>query len=134
MNEKVKLIILAKGNIISSSQQKMAKANHVNVISTPYSVFEICNKIILTNYINLLSTTDKPISLDTHSYYSDFIDLIKSNNYTTYPVVNNRGMCLGLINTNMVDDYLKKQVILVDHNSYEESIDGLKEAEILDIL
>lgn len=134
LNEKVKLIILAKGNIISGSQQKIAKANRVNVISTPYSVFEICNKIILTNYINLLSTTDKPISLDTHSYYSDFIDLMKSNSYTTYPVVNNKGICLGLINTNMVDDYLKKQVILVDHNSYEESIDGLKEAEILEII
>jgi manganese-dependent inorganic pyrophosphatase len=34
----------------------------------------------------------------------------------------------------MVSDYKKKDVILVDHNSYEESIDGLHEANILEIV
>lgn len=33
-----------------------------------------------------------------------------------------------------IDDHQKKQAILVDHNEYEQSVDGLNEAEIVEII
>ena len=134
IKNKVKLIILTKGRNLSKKEIELANKNNVNVIESNYSGYDICNKIVLSNYVSLLNINDQPIALDVNSYYSDFVNLIKRYPYTTYPVVNSDNVCLGMINTNMISDYKKKDVILVDHNSYEESIDGLHEANILEIV
>ena len=130
----VNLIVLTKGKKLTDDELKLANNNKVNIISSSYTGFEICNKIILTNYAYILDSTDNLISLNEHSYYSDFLTIMKKNHYTTYPVVNSDNVCLGVLDINMINDYKKKDVILVDHNSYEESIDGLNEANILEIV
>ena len=134
INKHVRLIILTKGKKLTEEELKLAKENKVNIIASSYSGFEICNKIVLSNYVDILNITDNPLSLEVHSYYSDFINLMKKNTYTTYPVVNSDNICLGVLTTSMINDYKRKDVILVDHNSYEESIDGLDEANILEIV
>ncbi len=134
IKNKVKLIILTKGRNLSKKEIEFAKINSVNVIESNYSGYDICNKIILANYVSLMDISDNLISVDINSYYSDFLNLMKRYPYTSYPVVNSDNICLGVINTSMISDYKKKDVILVDHNSYEESIDGLEEANILEIV
>ena len=60
---------------------------------------------------------------------SDFINTAAKTKYTYYPIVNKEKKCLGIIKFADVGYHNKKKVILVDHNSYEQSVIGLNEAD-----
>ena len=53
--------------------------------------------------------------------------------YNNYPVVNEKGKCEGLIRITDIKEKIAK-VILVDHNEIEQSVTGIEEAEILEII
>ena len=55
-------------------------------------------------------------------------------NHSNYPVINNKDECLGLIRLTGPNNYEKQKVILVDHNNFSQSVDGLDEADILEII
>ncbi len=90
--------------------------------------------IILTNYIKVLIEDIKPVSFDRNDYVSDFLDITAKYKHTNYPVVNKENTCLGLIRIVNVNDSVKKKVILVDHNEKLQSVDGLEEAEIIEVV
>lgn len=134
IKSKVQLIILTKGKQVPKKLLNKAINNKVTIISSSYSSFDLCNKISLSNYIKTINTTTKPYTIDVDSYYSDFISLTKKLNYTNYPIVKKNKECVGVIRLIDASIYDKKKVILVDHNNYEQSVEGLVEAEILEIL
>ena len=80
----------------------------------------------------LLSTTFPIVALVT--LMNDGTD---DNNATPHPVavdVNDDGVCLGLIRITDINQKNRKQVILVDHNEASQSVEGLDEAEILEVV
>ena len=133
IDSKVQLIILTRNRTVPKKLLDKAIKNKVNIITSTYSSFELCNKLTLSNYIRLLNETSNPKTVDIHSYYSDFVSLSKKLNYTNYPIVNEKNECLGILRITDAAAYTKKKVILVDHNNYEQSVDGLQEAEILEV-
>jgi manganese-dependent inorganic pyrophosphatase len=54
--------------------------------------------------------------------------------YNNYPVVDEEGECKGLVRITDIKNKRRKQVILVDHNETEQSVTGLDEAEIIEIV
>ena len=54
--------------------------------------------------------------------------------YTSYPILNKKNECLGLIRITDIGNFEKKQVILVDHNNLEQSVPGIDEASIVEII
>ena len=67
-------------------------------------------------------------------YFTDFKMMTHKINHTNYPVINKKGECLGLIRLTGPNDYDKQKVILVDHNNLAQSVDGIEEADILEII
>ncbi|MEG1149838.1 MAG: putative manganese-dependent inorganic diphosphatase [Bacilli bacterium] len=130
----VKLIILPANNGIEDKLLKKAMKNKVSIIETSYTSFQIANKMLLSNYVKLINNTKTPITVNSEDYYSDFKQMTHKVNHTNYPVVNNKGECLGLIRLTGPNNYEKQKVILVDHNNLAQSVDGIEEAEILEII
>ena len=64
----------------------------------------------------------------------EVLDLANKKKYSNYPVVDNDGKCLGVFRVSMAYSRHPKQVILVDHNEKEQSVIGLDEAEIIEIV
>ena len=54
--------------------------------------------------------------------------------YRNYPVVDGQNHFLGLISRYNLLDMKRKKVILVDHNEKKQAVDGIEEAEILEIV
>lgn len=133
INKNINLLIIANNISLNEGQIKKIKENKLNVIVSNMTVLEISKKIVLTNYINNIKHISNPKTINVNSYYTDFLSLSKKANYNNYPVVKDSGVCLGVLKLSDIRNYEKKQVILVDHNNYEQSIDGLEEAEILEI-
>ena len=131
LDSKVQLIILTRNRVIPKKLLSKAIKNKVSVITSGYSSFELCNKLSLCNYVNILNETTTPKSISTHSFYSDYISQTKKFSFSNYPVINKKNECVGTLRAKDTIDYEKKRCILVDHNNYEQSVDGLNEAEIL---
>ena len=65
---------------------------------------------------------------------NDFIELANRTKFSNYPVIGKNNKCMGIIRLADIADKNKKKVILVDHNEPTQSVDGIEEAEILEIV
>ena len=129
----VKLIILTGNGEIKNEHLKLAMENKVNIIKTSLSALETSRLLPLTNYVSLV-INKQVITVNEYDYVDDFIKLINDTKRSNYPVINKYGECLGIIKYSNVHETHKKQVILVDHNELEQSVDGLDEADIIEII
>lgn len=134
VNKKVKLIIVVGNGLIKEEHIEIAKQNKVNIIRTPLDTYETAKKIGLTTYIKNIIKSDRAITFDQNDYYDDFIIKSSKLKFNNYPIIDKDNYCLGLIRITEITEKNKKKVILVDHNEFEQSVDGLDEAEILEIV
>ena len=134
IDSKVKLIILPLNVNVDKKIIKKAEKNKVNIIASEYDSFQIANKILLSNFIKSINLNRNPVTVNNEDYYTDFKNMAHRVNHSNYPIVNNKGECLGLIKLTGPNDYEKQKVILIDHNNFAQSVDGLDEADILEII
>ena len=134
IESKVKLIILPLNVNVDKKIIKKAEKNNINIIASEYDSFQIANKILLSNFIKNINMNKNPITVNNEDYFTDFKNMTHRVNHSNYPVVNNKGECLGLIRLTGPNNFEKQKVILVDHNNFAQSVDGLDEADILEII
>ena len=97
IESKVKLIILPLNVNVDKKIIKKAEKNNVNIIASEYDSFQIANKILLSNFIKNINMNKNPITVNNEDYFTDFKNMTHRVNHSNYPVVNNKGECLGLI-------------------------------------
>jgi len=134
IESKIKMIILSRNNKLSKELIDKAKENKVTIIRSKLSSFEIATIISLSNPVKIINNCPKPITVFDDDYYDEFELISRKSKHTNYPVINHKGDCLGLISLNSLNEYEKQKVILVDHNNFEQSVEGIEEAIILEII
>ncbi len=134
IENKIKLLILVDNLNIKEEYLNTAIKNKVNIIKTHFNTFMVSKLINLSKYAKDLLTENRNISFNENDYYDDFKEKCIRYGYNNYPIVDDKGTCLGLIRVTDIKNVNKKQVILVDHNDCNQSVDGLNEAEILEIV
>lgn len=130
----VKLIIMVGNGIIKEEHLEIAKQKKVNIIRTASTTFHTAKIIGLSNYVRILNGKDRPYTFDEDSYYDDFLAKTARLKHNNYPIIGKKGICKGLIRITEITEKRRKKVILVDHNSQEQSVDGLEEAEIIEVV
>ncbi len=134
INSGVRLIILVSKKILNKELMKKAEDNHINVISTIYTAYEVSKLMSYSNYIKNIVREEDIATFHELDYLSDFIEQSKKLKHTNYPILNSKGICTGLLTLTDCNHVDKKKVILVDHNNYSQSVDGLDEADILEVI
>ncbi|MFV0249799.1 MAG: putative manganese-dependent inorganic diphosphatase [Bacilli bacterium] len=134
INSKVKLIILTGNSNISDHHLEIAKKNNVNIIQTNFDTATTSKKIWLASNLSSILIKNDVITLKDTTEVNDFIEISRKNKYSNYPILNENNKCLGVLRTADINDAKKKKVILVDHNEADQSVDGLNEAEIIEII
>ena len=130
----VQLVILVGGCSMPEELIEIAKENKVSIIETPYTTFKTANTIKISNYIKTININKDPIKFYLHDYRNDFVDIANKYGHTNYPIVNRKNECLGMIRLIDINNYEKKKVILVDHNQKDQTVDGIDEAEIVEVI
>lgn len=134
IDSKIKLIIIVGNSELSNDLIEKAKLNKVNIIKTKYDSFHASKLIGLSNCISSILTNDRPYTFDENYYYDDFIAKTNKLKFNNYPIISKNGICKGLIRITEINEKNRKKVILVDHNEFEQSVEGLNEAEILEVV
>lgn len=134
VNNCASIIILTNGVQMKPEHLEIAKKNNVDVISTNYDGLTTANLVVLSNYIKDSLTKDEIIYINENDPLYEVLDMAAKKKYSNYPVINNQGECLGLFRVSMADNKTPKRVILVDHNEKEQSVIGLDEAELVEVV
>ena len=134
IDDNVKLIVVTGPEKITEENLKLAENNKVNVIKTNIDSFHTSKLICLSNKIGTLLVEDTSKIFRENDYYTDFIEATKKLKHNNYPILNNNDECLGLIRITEIINKNNKKVMLVDHQEKEQSVIGLDEANILEIV
>lgn len=134
VNNSASIIILTNGVEMKPEHLEIAKKNHVDVISTKYDGLTTSNLVVLSNYIKDKIKEEEIIYVNENDSLYDVLEMANKKQFSNYPIVNNSGKCLGIFRLSTAENNKPKKVILVDHNEKEQSVIGLDEAEIVEIV
>ena len=134
VNSKIKLLIVTGNGHIKDEHIEIARQNKVNIIRTEYDSFYTSKLIGLSNSISTIVNKDESKIFHENDYYDTFKESTKKLKHNNYPILNSKNECLGLLRITEILKVNKKKVMLVDHQEKEQSVDGLDEAEILEII
>mgnify|MGYP005792569623 FL=1 len=134
ISSKVSLIVLTNNCDLDEELLSLAKANKVSVISSALDTYNTCTQIALSNYVKTILVNQNPSVVHDLDYLTDFVADATKLGHTNYPILNKKNECLGVIRVTDIGNFEKKQVILVDHNNLEQSVPGIDEASIVEII
>lgn len=130
----IKLMILVNNVKLSNDLLEIAKKNKVNIVCVPMGTYKTSNMVKLCNYVKLININSAPVTFNVFDYRNDFIEISNKLGHTNYPIVNKKNVCLGMLRLVDSSEFERKQVILVDHNQQSQSVDGIDEASILEVI
>ncbi len=134
VESKIKLLIVTGNNEIKEKHIEIAKKNHVNIIRTALRTFNVVKVVGMCNYAETLMIRNDIVTVQEKDYVKDFIELSNKLRYSVFPVLNPIKECLGVVQIEDTINKHRKKVILVDHNEMDQSVEGLEEAEIVEIV
>lgn len=134
VNKGIKLLILTGNSTIKEEHLDIARKNKVNIIRTKFDTFKVNTVINLCNDIKRIIRKTTVSCMKENDFVTDFVEHANKTKYSYYPVIDNDNTCKGIIRLVNLGDVHRKNVILVDHNSLDQSAEGLNEANILEII
>lgn len=130
----VKLLIVTGPNTIQKEHIELARKNKVNIINTKHNTIIAARRFYLANKVSTIEYEKNILCINEHENVSDFMKIANKTRFSYYPVINEHEECTGILRLSDVAYDNKQKVILVDHNTYEQSAIGLDEADILEII
>ena len=129
------MLIVVTSSPISKTILKLAKDTDTTIIVTsitPLSVTRLIYQIPTIEHV--MQKVDKVEHFNINSTVQDVSKKIAKSRHRSYPVLDEEGKVVGAISRYHLFNYHKKQLILVDHNEYKQSIDEIEDGEILEII
>ncbi|NLK43484.1 MAG: putative manganese-dependent inorganic diphosphatase [Tissierellia bacterium] len=136
INSNVSLMIVTGNVDIDEDIIKLAEDKGVTLISTPHDTFTTSRLITQSIPISFVMTRENLVSFTLDDLVDNVKEKMSQTRYRSYPVIDddNNNKVVGLISRYHLISSMKKKVILVDHNERSQSVDGLEECEILEII
>jgi manganese-dependent inorganic pyrophosphatase len=134
LNLKVSLLIVTGSHELQGNLVELAKKNGVAVISTPHDSFTASRLIVQSIPVNYVMAKDNLVSFSNDELAEDIKDIMTETRYSSYPVLDENNKVIGTISRYHLISNHKKKVIQVDHNERGQSVHGLEDAEILEII
>lgn len=134
INSNISLMIITGNGNLDEDLVKLAVEKDITIISTPYDTF-MCSRLITQSIpIKYSMTTGNLIKFSLDDLVDDVKIQMSQTRYRGYPVVDDNDRVVGLLSRYHLISSMKKKIILVDHNERSQSVDGLEESEILEII
>lgn len=134
ITSKVQLIVITGNREIPEKYLIQAQEQNITMISVPYDSLYTTRVIDQCNYISKIMRSDNIVRFSEEEYLDEIKETMSQSHYRNYPVVNRDKKFLGFVSRKHILNPKRKQTIIVDHNEYTQSAEGLEESEILEII
>lgn len=127
-------IVVCEGANVSMTIRKMAEEHNCTVISSPHDTYTVARLINQSMSISYFMCIENLITFRTDDFTDDIKSIMGKKRYRDFPIEDKKGHYVGMISRRNLLNADKKKIILVDHNERSQAVDGLENAEILEII
>lgn len=127
-------LIVTCGAEVDKDVIELAEKNNCIIIVTEYDTFNTARLINQSIPVGFIMSKDNLIYFGLNDYVEDIQAKMLQNRYRSYPVVDSEHRIMGFVSRYHLISQRRKQVILLDHNEKSQTIDGIEQAEILEII
>ena len=127
-------IIVCEGAPVSLTIRKLAEERGCTVLTTPYDTYTAARLINQSMPIRYFMKTKDLITFDTDDYIDDIREIMANKRHRDFPILDKDGKYRGMISRRNLLGARGKNVILVDHNERTQAVDGIENANLLEII
>ena len=133
IEQKAGCIVVCLGATVSNTIMRIAEEAGCTIIITPldtYTVSKLINQAIPVGHI-------MHKALDTFSPDDPVAEVktaVSKKRIRYYPILDSDGKYVGMISQRNLLDIDRQKVILVDHNEKSQAVDGIRSAEVVEVI
>lgn len=127
-------IVVCMGAPVSKTIQKLAKENNCYIISTPHDSYMTARLISQSTPLEYFMRKENLLTFSTDDFISDIRGRMAKIRHRDFPVLDHEGNYVGMLSRRSLLELDNKKIIMVDHNEKTQAVDGIEEAEILEII
>ncbi len=127
-------LIISCGGAPSQQVIEAACAKNMVLMTTPIDTFTTARLINQSIPVGAIMSDKDLIKFNIDDFIDDIKDTMLKTRYRSYPVVDDSNRIKGFISRYHLISQRRKKVILLDHNEKSQTVNGLEEAEILEII
>ena len=119
---------------ISDHVVASAKRTGCAIISTPYDTYAAARLISMSIPVRARMLREGILKVSVNTTVDDPRKIMAKSRHRYFPVIDEAGKYVGLISSPTLLTAKKKHVILVDHNERSQAVEGLEQADIMEIV
>ena len=127
-------IIICEGANASPTIKALAEQNGMIIMVTSYDAYTAARLINQSIPISFFMTKEGSLSFEEEDTVDEIKDVMAKKRHRDFPVISKDGRYLGMLSRRNLLGARGKQVIMVDHNELGQALDGMENAEILEII
>ncbi len=104
------------------------------IISTPYDAYRAARLIFQSTTVGRICRRDRLVCVHLDDRLDEVKELVLKRREPCYPILDQQEHVVGMLSRHHLLRPRRKRVVLVDHNEASQSVPGLEEAEILEII
>ena len=141
-NKKAQKILIEKGagmliiiweSSVDESVRKLAKEHHCTIVTSGYGAMNTSRFLYFAPPVKMMMTL-KPMKFYGHELAEDAGRKMARTQYRSFPVVDETEHLVGYAMRYHILNYNDKQLILVDHNEFSQSVKGIEKARVLEVI
>lgn len=129
-----KCIIVCDGSLVSFTIKKLAESKGCFIIKTPYDTYTATRLVNQSMPIRYFMKQKTLVTFQRNDYVDDIRETMAKKRYRDFPIMDLNGNYYGMISRRSLLGARKKRLVLVDHNEVTQAVDGLDEAEVLEVI
>ena len=127
-------IIVCEGAGVSMTIRKLAQERGCAVITTAYDTYTATRLVNQSMPISYFMKTENLITFEDTDYIDEIKEVMTSKRHRDFPILDKNGKYKGMISRRNLLGARGKRIILVDHNERAQAVNGVENADILEII
>jgi manganese-dependent inorganic pyrophosphatase len=119
---------------VTKTISKLASEKGCTVIETPLDTFSVAKLINQSIPVSHIMRKDDIISFGLDDTVADVRATVSKLRVRYFPITDNDGRYVGLMSQRNLLDIERRRVILVDHNEKGQAVDGIRSAEVVEVI
>ena len=126
-------LIITGDSAISHEVNRLATKKGTLIISSPHDTFTTARLLDLSTPLYSIMSGDVPVA-GLYTRISEIKQKVVESKYRCSLIVDSDNRLISIVTRTDLLHPIRKKVILVDHNETAQAVDGVQEAEILEII
>ena len=127
-------VVVCADSKVSRTIRMLAEEQGCIMIGTPKSTYVAGQMISQAAPIRHYMTEKDLLTFGLNSSVEAATKVMTSVRYRYFPVLDDEGRYVGVVSRRNMMNLRKKQLILVDHNEKSQAVEGIEQAEVLEII